>query len=228
MVTMPEIISEAVYSQPEEGRNYSDTPRLVTEAVYRDETGEEKLARFVDGNMLPDLPWSNHMIIPENHPVEAANVEQLSVADWGDIGSVTIALIVVPPAFATVDEAKSAMMRWIETFTVQITGAVPIDEKLSWDAKEAAARAFASGDAQAHHIAMIEGEALITGESPSALVAKIIANANQYRAIASAVAGLRRKTNAALDAITDPQQYALVLSAAQTQAAVLAQSMGIV
>lgn len=132
-----------------------------------------------------------------------------------------------PPAFATADEAKDAMRVWIEAFTASITGQVPIDEKLSWDAKESAARAWLAGNPSERETALIMGESSITGESPEVLVGKIVANADVYRLIVASVAGLRRKTSAALDAVSDPYDYAIVLGQAQAQATVMAAQLGI-
>ncbi len=131
------------------------------------------------------------------------------------------------PKYPDADAAKSAMVEWITAFTASVTGPVPIDERLSWDAKEAAARAYIAQTADAAQTAMIEDEAAITQEVPAELAAIIIAKADVFRAIAAKVAGLRRKTVTAIDAVTDPAIYEVVLVAAKAEAVTLAASLGI-
>lgn len=131
------------------------------------------------------------------------------------------------PKYPDANSAKAAMVEWITSFTQSVTGPVPIDERLSWDAKEAAARAYVAQTADLSQTAMIEDEAAITGEVPAALAAIIIAKADVFRAIAAKVAGLRRKTITAIDAVTDPANYEVVLVAAKAEAVTLAASLGI-
>lgn len=132
-----------------------------------------------------------------------------------------------PPAYPTADAAKAAMIQWASDFMASVTGPVPIDERLSWDAKEAAARAYVAETADAAQTAMIDGEAAITGEVPADLAAIIIARADTFRAVVSRVAGLRRKTIAAIDAVTDPADYEVALAAAKAEAITLAAALGI-
>ena len=131
------------------------------------------------------------------------------------------------PKYPDADAAKAAMVEWIAGFTAAVTGPVPVDERLSWDAKEADARAYIAETATAAQTAMIEDEAAITGEVPADLAAIIIAKADTFRAVVARVAGLRRKTIAAIDAVTDPADYETVLLAAKDEAEAMAASLGI-
>jgi|GEM_PF-1091947 len=132
-----------------------------------------------------------------------------------------------PPKYQSADAAKAAMVQWANNFTAAVTGPVPIDERLSWDAKEAAARAYIAETADTAQTAMIETEAAITEEGPASLAAIIIAKADTFRAVVARVAGLRRKTIAAIDAVVDPADYETVLLSAKAEAEALAAELGL-
>lgn len=89
-----------------------------------------------------------------------------------------------------------------------VTGPVPLAEMMSWTAKEEAARRLLSmpeGVSDPVIEAIIGGEAAVMGETNEALAARIIANADAYRSIVAHLAGLRRRTAAAIDAADTPQ-----------------------
>jgi len=130
------------------------------------------------------------------------------------------------PLYPDADAAKTAMVDYIDAFTRTLTGNIPADEKLSWTQKEAAARAYQAASADASQTAMIEGEAGITGEAPGDLAVAIIAKADLYRAVVVQITGLRRMTEAAIDAAT-PDQYESILAAAMTQAEAAKAALGL-
>lgn len=115
------------------------------------------------------------------------------------------------------EEASTSLVAWVNATTRAITGPVPDDEKLSWTAKEAAARAYLAGTASASDSAFLGGEALITGEELSGLCARIVANADAYRAAISCLTGLRRKTFSAIDAAATPAEVKAALQALQDE-----------
>ena len=104
-----------------------------------------------------------------------------------------------------VDQAREAanarIVREIEAVTLRITGVVPAAEMLAWASKEAAARAYLSGDSTGEQGAILTGEAQQTGEQIEDLAARIIANADSYRAIIATLTGLRRKAAAIIAAM---------------------------
>lgn len=57
-------------------------------ATYRLETPEEQIERMIAGGMLPNLPWSNWLIVPDNHPSMAGGI--ITVGDWSDAASVLV------------------------------------------------------------------------------------------------------------------------------------------
>lgn len=148
------------------------------------------------------------------------------VQEWIDAGNEPDPYV-APPKYANADAAKAAMIQWVTDFTAMVTGPVSIDERLSWDAKEAAARAYIAETADAAQTAMIENEAAITTEDPADLAAIIISRADTFRAVVARVAGLRRKTIAAIDAVIEPAEYEAVLVAAKTEAIAMAAALGI-
>lgn len=120
---------------------------------------------------------------------------------------------VIGPKYATAADAKAAMVQWINTFTSELTGNVPAVEPLSWPVKEVAARAYLDGSPDAFQSALIETEAAITGEEPATLAQNIIGKAVLYRAVVARITGLRRKTEAAIDA-SPVEHYEAILAAA--------------
>ncbi|MDF1804058.1 hypothetical protein [Thalassovita sp.] len=107
---------------------------------------------------------------------------------------------------ANVKEAALVdLIRWINETTHAITGPVPEDEKLSWVAKEQAARAVLGGDATIEQTDLIAAEAQIGGEDASDLATKIVANADQYRGAISVLTGLRRKAMSEIEEADDIQ-----------------------
>ncbi len=100
--------------------------------------------------------------------------------------------------------AMAQILEAIHGVTEAMTGPVPLAEKLSWSAKEAAARATMEGRATKAEAAMIEGEAAMTGESSVDLIGRILKNADAYRAAMAQLSGLRRAAEAAIDAAGDP------------------------
>jgi len=102
----------------------------------------------------------------------------------------------IPPMLA--ETAIAGIYQAINEQTFAITGQVPTDEKLSWLAKEAAARAFKAGSATDEQAALLDGETSITGETTDALADKIILNADAYRAAIATLTGIRRNAETAI------------------------------
>ncbi|WP_211092083.1 hypothetical protein [Aliigemmobacter aestuarii] len=122
---------------------------------------------------------------------------------------------------AALREARALALQQVtarlEAVALAITGAVPLVEMLSWGPKEAAARAWVSGDAGAEARALIEGEATVTGEEPGTLAVRILANADAYRAAVAALTGLRRKAEVALAAAATPAEVGAVAAGIDDQ-----------
>jgi hypothetical protein len=104
-------------------------------------------------------------------------------------------------------QALADVVAWVNTVTATITGPVPDDEKISWASKEEAARAFlASEQLSASQTALLTGEAAVTGETVASLSARIVANADLYRAAIATLTGLRRRAFAAITIATTSGQ----------------------
>jgi hypothetical protein len=101
--------------------------------------------------------------------------------------------------------AETRLAEAIETATQALTGTVPLTEKLSWTAKEEAARAWVAGAADGAQRALLEGEAGVTGEDPAELAARVLRNAEAWRLAIARLSGLRRRTVADLAAAPDPE-----------------------
>lgn len=110
--------------------------------------------------------------------------------------------------------ARSQVLAAIGALTAAITGPVPLAEMLCWAAKEAAARALAEGRATEAEAALIAGEAAVTGEGADVLVVRILGKADAYRGTVAALTGLRRATEADIDAAPDAGAVAKVTQVA--------------
>ena len=116
--------------------------------------------------------------------------------------------------------AEAQVIARIDAATLAITGPVPLAEQLSWTVKEEAARAALADAASPAQTALLSGEADVTGEALADLAAKIVANADAYRAAVAHLAGLRRL---AARAIADaPDAAALAQALADLEAALQA------
>lgn len=116
---------------------------------------------------------------------------------------------------ATRSEASLALVAEIDAVTTALTGNVPLAEMLSWAPKETAARAWIAGTASPEETDTLTGEAAVTGEELADLAARIVGKADIYRAAIARLAGLRRVTETAIAAATDPAGVAAALSAAR-------------
>jgi hypothetical protein len=88
-------------------------------------------------------------------------------------------------------------------------------EVASFDRKEAEARALLAGDTAPQDTAMLSVEAGIVGETEAALATRIVARADALATLAARIAGLRRKTQAAIAAATDEAQIAAAVATLQ-------------
>lgn len=122
------------------------------------------------------------------------------------------------PKYANADEAKTAIVTWIDEFLKGFTGIVPDTERLSWTAKEMAAKAHLAKSATADDLELLHDEADEAGESIEVLSEKIVFNAKIYRKVISKTAALRRVTFAALDKAESPYHYEPIMEAALTKA----------
>lgn len=134
------------------------------------------------------------------------------------------------PVYIKHADAIAALTAYVDQFAATVTGAVPIDEKLSWPAKEAAAQALTDGAESTAQLALLKDEADLTGETPAELAAVILGKAAVYRSVVSRIAGLRRATTSAIDAADtaqDAKAYDTILGGAKAQAQTLAAGLGL-
>lgn len=134
-------------------------------------------------------------------------------ADWPEVTEAGIGWLHLPDGtFApevpfvtmTVGEAIDQIVKMIDTAAVVITGPVPEVEKLSWTAKEQAARASLSGGVTIEQLALLSIEANTKGETVEDLAAKVVQNADLYRSAVALMTGTRRSAMDRLAAGDDP------------------------
>lgn len=101
---------------------------LVAEAVYRDETPAEMLARMIADELLPDLPWARHVIVAA-HP--AGRHGEHWTVDWVT-GTVTVVAAPVPPPPDEISDrqffqglAMHGLITETEALAAVATGTIP-------------------------------------------------------------------------------------------------------
>lgn len=110
--------------------------------------------------------------------------------------------------------AEAQLLALIEAASVEVSGAVPLAEKLMWASKEEAARACLAQIADAGQMALLAAEAEMTGEPVAALAARILDKAEAMQARVSRLVGIRRKAMVALADAKDASALALAVEEA--------------
>ncbi len=138
-------------------------------------------------------------------PTDVGNGDYQEFLSWQYQGNSVAQLVDSPEAVAArIRAAKGRVVSFADALSEQITGPVPASEKLGWDKKEQAARAHLAGTATGAHTAMLKGELDAAGGLDTGLddlAEKIIAKADFYAVAVARIAGIRRRTMAALDAL---------------------------
>lgn len=176
-----------------------------------------------NGDTIRVVHADGEMFVPDN----MSNRHRRMVAEWEAIGGNGRQPYVAPPAYPTKEAALQAVNEFAQSFTENITGPVPLDEKLSWDAKEAAAKAVIAGTATSEQQALLDDEAALTSETTTYLANIVVAKAAVYSQVVSRVAGLRRALTAQIEAEADPYSYEAILTAGKAQAQKLADGLGL-
>jgi hypothetical protein len=112
-----------------------------------------------------------------------------------------VADYVADPDADRADQRGAAMDRvnWLHAdFLRNLTGGATVEERDTWQTKEAAARAMVAGSVTDGQKAMIGFEAAGAGVDPIALAQTIIAKADSFQTLVGMAAGLRAKAKAAI------------------------------
>ena len=193
----------------------------MTKDIIETATPQEPLQSIVtkyfvdsDGNLLGGFEGSE----PENG-IEVPTPPH-GLAKWVD------GVWVMPPTFTNLLDAKVAMIKWIEHLELGIIGERSLGEKLSWPTKLVIAKEYLAN--QTGPIPpMIAAEASLRETTPVELAELIVSKGMAFVAASSAIAGLRAKTEASLEAVTDPYDYETVLTAAAARAELLKGQLGL-
>lgn len=118
---------------------------------------------------------------------------------------------------ATTTEATAAVLLAIAMVEEALTAGVPLSEKLSWSAKESAARNLLAGTSAPKDMELLAGEATITGETVEDLALSVVARADQYRFAVSRLAGIRRAATASIAAAKGTADLEQAVALAQAQ-----------
>lgn len=200
---------------------------VVVWPAFADQRETETEADFLGRVASASVPVdAQHVIMDASALPQDAAPEHWRV-NWsnGDIVVSADSLLASEKAVAKLRVATRA-----DAIAAQITGVVPLAEQLSWPSKEVAALAHQAGTASAPQVALLAAEAGVTGETVDVLATKIIANAATYNTAAGLIAGQRRKTMAAIDALTNiatfPADLAAILATAEAEAEALLATLG--
>ena len=177
-------------------------------------------------------PAETHRIrdgVPEQLPDRPGAWAVFDTASWSWTDPRSAADLAAEAMVALQDARASAIAlvhQWIASAALPLTGGVPIEEMLSWTAKEAAAEAVVAGTATDGQALMIATEAALTGEAVADLCQIILAKAAAYSAAAGVIAGVRRTVEAQLALVTDPAACIPVAQTAIASAAAALQGGG--
>ena len=164
----------------------------------------------------------------EQFRVAHRNVQFNTWPSQGYLDSIGAQLVEVPP---TLDEARTAahaaLLNFANEFLAQFFEGAADAEPLAWVKKEEAARVYKAGTADAKQTAMIEDEAAETGELPATLAEIIIVKADLYTKVIAFTSGLRRATQAELNAATTVEEIQPILDAAKVKAEDKATALGL-
>lgn len=127
----------------------------------------------------------------------------------------TFAAPSAPPITAT--EATAAVLLAIAMVEEALTAGVPLSEKLSWSAKESAARNLLAGTSAPKDMELLAGETTITGETVEDLARSVVARADQYRFAVSRLAGIRRAATASIASARSAADLEQAVALAQAQ-----------
>lgn len=114
-------------------------------------------------------------------------------------------------------KAQIDLVSWVDDVTAEITGRVPVDEKLSWASKEQAAHAIVAGTATPMQIRTITSEAEAFGETVDELCTKIILRADQAHIVIATITGLRRRAVKAIGESNNADAVHLELGLAKSR-----------
>lgn len=148
-------------------------------------------------------------------------------ADWPDAGDAGPGWVFAEGEFSqpvpelTAAAANAAITAAIASVEDALTEGVPLGEKLSWPAKEAAARAVLVGNATEADTELLAGEATLTGETVAELAGRIVARATQYRFAISRLSGIRRSASARIASAETGKALEQAVSLAQAQCAAI-------
>ncbi|MCT4654347.1 MAG: hypothetical protein N4A65_00920 [Cohaesibacter sp.] len=116
------------------------------------------------------------------------------------------------------DKAKQKVVEFASQIGAQLTADVPEAEQKAWPLKEAAARAQIAGTMSDQDKELLDIERGLTGEDEATLVAAILTKAELFRKASAMIAGVRRKTIAAIDAVKTVEELEDILDAAKLEA----------
>lgn len=98
------------------------------------------------------------------------------------------------------ERALADLVAWLDAQAEGVSGRVPASEKLTWDAKEKAAKAVLAAGATAEDLQLLALEALVVGEPVPVLAQKVVTNAAVFRIAGPLLAAVRRRATAQIEA----------------------------
>lgn len=111
--------------------------------------------------------------------------------------------------------ALSELNDMIDEFANEVTGKIPIVERLSWGTKERVAKDIIEDNtllvSQQEYCNVILYEAMTKGEDPLTTAAKIVENAQKYRMLVGVLTGMRRNATSLFENSTTVEQIDTIL-----------------
>lgn len=146
---------------------------------------------------------------------------------WSVVNQEAVAPVVAEMTDRAREEAKAALVAWVNNFLRPFTEGYPETEVLTWPMQSNYARAVSEGDAAQHQTDFIAGMAAKRGITTAEMAALIIAKAGPYEQAVQETASLRSATFKLIED-ADPAAIPGILEQAQVVAIAKAKEIGLI
>lgn len=129
--------------------------------------------------------------------------------------------------YKTQDDARDAMIAWIDGLTAQVEAKYPAVVRQLWPEEEEMALAYLSETESPDQLEYLTEDALRKGRTPAEHAQRILEKAQAFRGIAVMTRRLFLATEYAIEANSEPAVFEAILESAIEEAAPIAAAYGL-